>query len=73
MNTVVDHMERCITLVKNWCRKVNERLNPITTTLIPTKRKRIISNLNSSKLCGETMLSVIKLKYLRLVLNAKLT
>lgn len=73
LNTISEVMQSALKEVESWCGRVNLKVNPSKTTLVPFTLKRKLEELKPPVLCGERLTLAGEVKYLGIILDTKLT
>lgn len=70
---IKDLMQRALKIVQHWCETVKLKVNAAKTVILPFTKRRIIGTFNNLNIFGEQIKTVSEVKYLGVILDAKLT
>ena len=71
--TISDRMNLALKLVQNWCERVELRVNPAKTIVVPFTRKTKLEDLRPPTLSGQVIRFSDEVKYLGVILDKRLT
>jgi len=73
MRLISEKMQRALKIVEDWCSRVNLSVNPEKTVIVPFTKRRNMEDLKIPTLFGTNLQFAREVKYLGVILDAKLT
>ena len=69
LNTVSELLQEALTMVQQWCDRIQLSINPQKMVIVPFTRRRDLRGLNEPTLSEHTLHLTTKVKYLGFILE----